>query len=108
MPTSPHADLRLTIPMERRRAPRVPIGGGAMAIFSDGGVAGTLTRVALLDASHTGLGVLSPAPVRPGSSFSLVPDSAAAPRQIGMVVRCEREEGGYRLGLRGRVAKAVA
>lgn len=98
----------LTIPIERRRVPRVPVRGGAMAIFSGGAAVGTLTRVALLDASHTGFGVLSPTPVRIGSSFSLIPEAVASPRRVGMVVRCEQTDEGYRLGLKTHAQKAVA
>jgi hypothetical protein len=82
--------------------------GGAMAIFSSGAAVGTLTRVALIDASHTGFGVLSPTPVRIGSSFSLIPEAIASPRRIGMVVRCEETEEGYHLGLKTHVQRAVA
>ena len=108
----PHADqpeLKLTVARERRRAPRVSVKGSAMTIFSSGLAAGMLTRVDLVDASHTGLGVTSPIEVAPGTSFSLIPEAVAWPRQIGIVVRCEKDEsGGYRLGLRSRFAKAVA
>lgn len=106
---SEHPELKLTVARERRRAPRVGVKGSAMTIFSSGSAAGMLTRVDLVDASHTGLGVTSPIAVSPGTSFSLIPEAVASPRQIGIVVRCEKDEQGlYRLGLRSRFAKAVA
>lgn len=102
-------DLRLTVSCERRRAPRVTVKGSAMTIFSSGRSAGMLTKVDLVDASHTGLCVNSPIAVAPGTSFSLIPEAVAWPRQIGIVVRCEQDvAGGYRLGLKSRFAKAVA
>ena len=99
---------------ERRRAPRRRVSGAAMAVFATGKAAGTLTRVDLLDASYTGLGIVSPVEVEPGTSCSIIPEHAMSPRQIGIVIRCERHDdedtglAGYRLGVQCRAQKAVA
>lgn len=93
---------------DRRKLPRRPISGGAMAIFSDGPGVGSLTRVDLIDASWTGLGVRCESPVSPGACVSLVPEASMMPRQTGVVVRCDQVNGAYHLGIRCRVAKAVA
>ncbi len=84
---------------ERRRGPRARLAGQAMAVFSAGTSAGSLTFVTLIDASWGGLGVLSPIAVEPGTAFSMVPDAGSFPRAVGMVVRCERADAGFRLGL---------
>ncbi|MFN5946244.1 MAG: hypothetical protein ACK5ZG_11595 [Phycisphaerae bacterium] len=101
-----NAQLRLQ--HERRKVPRREIKGGAMAVFSSGRGAGTLARVELLDASWTGLGVVSPIEVEPGTAVSVIPEHAMSPRQIGIVVRCEKFNDGWRLGLQCRTQKAVA
>lgn len=98
----------LRIASERRRIPRREIKGGAMAVFASGRGAGTLTRVELIDASWNGMGIKSPILVEPGTSVSVIPEHAMSPRQVGIVVRCEKVEEGYRLGLMCRVQKAVA
>lgn len=98
----------LRIASERRRIPRREVNGGAMAVFASGRGAGTLTRVELLDASWNGMGLKSPILVEPGTSVSVIPEHAMSPRQVGIVVRCEKIEEGYRLGLMCRVQKAVA
>ncbi|MDX2130792.1 MAG: hypothetical protein SFY69_01910 [Planctomycetota bacterium] len=94
---------------DRRKTPRRTMNGGAMAVFSDGPGPGTLSRVEVLDASWTGIGVRSPAPVMPGSSVSLVPESPMWPRQTGIVVRCEPDgQGAYRVGIMSKRRSAVA
>ena len=107
VPTQEHAPS-LRIASERRRIPRREVKGGAMAVFASGRGAGTLTRVELLDASWNGMGIKSPVMVEPGTSVSVIPEHAMSPRQVGIVVRCEKIEEGYRLGLMCRVQKAVA
>lgn len=103
-----HLDESNVIDSERRKIPRKVLGGGAMAVFSDGLGAGTLVHVELLDASWTGFGLKSPISVGPGCSVSLVPDSPAMPRQTGVVVRCEAIDGGYSIGMLAKRNKAVA
>jgi len=99
----------LSVPLERRRAPRRPAGGEAMAIFSTGVGVGALTSVTLLDSSRTGIAVRSRTEVAPGACVSLVPREATWPRQIGIVVRCEPDgDGGFRLGLRSRAGVVAA
>jgi hypothetical protein len=106
-------DLRLLI--DRRRSPRKVVKGDAMAVFATGKGAGTLARVRLVDASWVGLGLASPIAVEPGTSVSIIPEDAMSPRQVGIVVRCEKGEdtgeGGqdeYRVGVRCRAAKGAA
>ncbi len=93
---------------ERRGLPRRPVCGHAMAIFSTGSTAGRLSRVELIDASWTGIAIRSAEPVELGASVSLTPEDAMWPRQVGMVVRCEKVDDGYCLGLRSKRNKAVA
>lgn len=101
-------NAQLKIQHERRKVPRREVKGGAMAVFSSGRGAGTLARVELLDASWTGLGVVSPMEVEPGTAVSVIPEHAMSPRQVGIVVRCEKFDDGWRLGLQCRTQKAVA
>ncbi len=101
-------NAQLKIQRDRRKVPRREVKGGAMAVFSSGRGAGTLARVELLDASWTGLGVVSPMEVEPGTAVSVIPEHAMSPRQIGIVVRCEKFNDGWRLGLQCRTQRAVA
>lgn len=99
----------ISVQSERRKIPRRPVKGHAMAIFSGGPSVGTLTRVELLDASWLGIGVKSPVPVELGAGVSLVPEDSMWPRQTGIVVRCERDDdGAYHLGLRSKLNRAAA
>ena len=65
-------------------------------------------RVELMDASWTGIGFMSPVAIEPGSPCSLVPEDAMWPRQVGIVIRCEKDGDVYRVGLRSRMAQAAA
>lgn len=99
----------MTLQGDRRKLPRRVMGGGGMAVFSDGIGAGTLARVGVVDASWTGIGVTSPVAASPGTSVSLVPDSLMWPRQTGIVVRCEADgQGGYRIGILSKRKMAAA
>jgi hypothetical protein len=100
-------DERGTHAVERRTTPRAKFQGQAMAVFSSAVGAGSLTYVSLMDASSSGLGVLSPIPVEPGTAFSIVPETGNFPRAVGVVVRCEKFEESYRLGL-ATAARRVA
>ena len=100
-------DERGTHAVERRTTPRAKLCGQAMAVFSSASSAGSLTYVSLVDASSNGLGVMSPIPVEPGTAFSIVPETGNFPRAVGMVVRCEKVEDSYRLGL-ATAARRVA
>jgi hypothetical protein len=107
--TSPiHDDDRGPLTFERRRLPRKVMKGGGVAVFTQDHCAGTVVRVELVDGSHTGLGILSPVAIEPGTSFSLIPDHAMMPRAVGMAVRCDKVEGGYHIGLRTRIGSAAA
>lgn len=90
------------LPFDRRRLPRKQMSGFAMAVFTAGIAAGTVVRVELIDASHTGIGIKCPIPVEPGASFSLIPEDRMMPRQVGVAVRCEGEGEEFHLGLRMR------
>ena len=91
-----------SLPFDRRRLPRKVMSGFAMAVFTAGIYAGTVVRVELIDASHTGLGIRCPIPVEPGASFSLIPEDRMMPRQVGVAIRCEGDGEQFHLGLRMR------
>src|SRR4051812_42350852 len=93
---------------DRRKLPRRPINGHAMAVFTEGKNAGRLLRVELVDASWTGIGVRTAEPVGVGASCSLTPEDSMWPRQVGIVLRCEKDGEGWRVGLQSRMAKAAA
>lgn len=93
---------------DRRRVPRRHVHGSALAVFDGNGSLGALVRVAMLDESLGGVGVLSPVPVEVGSRFSLIPESGIGLRQIGEVMHCDFTHEGYRLGLRNRTLRSVA
>lgn len=100
-------DARGTHAIERRTTPRAKFQGQAMAVFSNPAGAGSLTYVSLVDASSNGMGVISPIPVEPGTAFSIVPETGSFPRAVGVVVRCEKCEDSYKLGL-ATAARRVA
>jgi hypothetical protein len=100
--------MTLSLNPDRRNLPRRPIHGHAMGVFSFGPTAAKLLRVALVDASWTGIGLTSPEPIEVGSSVALTPEDAMWPRQTGIVVRCDAAEDGYRVGLLSRQQRAVA
>ncbi|MFZ4573137.1 MAG: PilZ domain-containing protein [Phycisphaerales bacterium] len=93
---------------DRRRAERHGVGGEAVAVFTDEPGPGKILKVCLLDASESGLGVRSPVPIAPGAAFSLMPDKTVWPRHVGIVVRCERDGDGYKLGLRSKAPRTAA
>lgn len=97
-----------TLTFDRRKLPRRPIGGGAMAVFSSGPGPSRLGRVELIDASWTGIGVRSGFEVEVGSAVSLVPEDAMRPRAVGIVVRCVSTDKGFHLGIVSRLSQAVA
>lgn len=97
-----------SLDFDRRKLPRRPISGHAMAVFTPGNSVGTLVRVELLDASWKGIGFRSPMAFAPGTLCSLTPEDAMWPRQVGMVLRCEKDGDGYRVGLQSKLAQAAA
>lgn len=104
-----NSEKRGPIPFDRRRLPRKAMKGHAMAVFTQGFCAGSVVRVELSDASHTGLGIKSPVAVEPGTSFSLIPEHPMMPRAVGIAVRCEKiAEGHYHVGLKTRVGALAA
>lgn len=95
--------------IERRRVPRKAFNEAAMAVFSTGLNGAALSAVRIVDASHIGLGLMSPVPAEPGTSVSLLPDSPMWPRQTGIVVRCvQNPDGTYHLGLLSKRRTAAA
>lgn len=103
--------LRLTDaearPNERRIAGRVTAGGPLQAVRANGRDIPWIVRLELKDASRTGLGVLSDAPIEPGQRLSLRIDPVHGSWCTGEVVRCEREGDRYRVGIR-YLARAAA
>ena len=97
-----------SLAFDRRKLPRRPISGSAMAVFSQNNGPGRLMRVELVDASWSGIGVRTSEPIALGAACSLTPEDAMWPRQVGMVLRCEKDGEGYRVGLQSRLAKAAA
>lgn len=93
---------------DRRRELRRDVAGSALAVFTDSNGPGKLARVTLIDSSQGGLGVRTQCAVEPGACFSLVPECGTWPRQVGIVVRCDKTATGYSLGLRSRVIRAAA
>jgi hypothetical protein len=100
--------LQDPIPFNRRKLPRRPISGGAMAVFTENNGPGRLMRVELVDASWTGIGLRTSERIALGAACSLTPEDAMWPRQVGIVLRCEKDGEGYRVGLQSRLAKAAA
>ena len=101
------ATLTLTMPDDRRKLPRRPIKGHAMAVFSTGPTSTKIARVELVDASWKGIGIKAGEPIDLGTSVSLTPEDVMWPRQIGVVVRCEMlEDGTYNLGILSRRSNA--
>lgn len=95
----PYIDLD-SLKFERRREMRRPRAGAAMAAFYDEDGALSLTRVELLDSSERGLGLLSPVEIEKGVRFCLYSGSIPLPHSTGIVARCVREGGEFRVGLR--------
>lgn len=86
--------------MERRRSPRRPIEEIATAVFRDGRERFGLTRVLVLDSSHTGLGMKTDQGFELGTRVSLTANNMPMPHKSGTVVRCFRcEDGGYSVGI---------
>lgn len=83
---------------DRRRYSRMASGGSFVISYRDDSGAG-ITRVDLLDTSPTGLGVRSPVPLPPGTRVALFINGNTVPGRTGVVVRCERDERGFRAGL---------
>lgn len=92
---------------DRRYSPRARLSGEAFAMFTDSITAGKLATIELVDGCAGGFGVRCPFAVEPGASFSMTPESGRMGRHVGMVVRCEADGDGYRLGLRSRGTRAA-
>lgn len=92
---------------DRRFSPRAKLCGEAFAVFTDSITAGKLATIELVDGCAGGFGVRCPFAVDPGASFSMTPESGRMGRHVGMVVRCEPDGEGYRLGLRSRGTRAA-
>lgn len=86
--------------MERRRSPRRPIEETATAVFRDGCERFGLTRVLVIDSSHTGLGLKVLQQFDLGTRVTLTANNMPMPHRSGTVVRCEAcEEGVYSVGI---------
>ncbi|MDP1660315.1 MAG: PilZ domain-containing protein [Phycisphaerales bacterium] len=99
--TSPIAKLNADqLHMERRRSPRRPIEEMVTAVFRDGRERFGLTRVILLDSSHTGLGIKADQSFEPGTRFTLTANNVPMPHRSGTVVRCiPCGDGAYSVGV---------
>lgn len=85
--------------LDRRRAARVPAVGVSHATFSDGLGRFGVARLELIDRSFEGLGVRTDTGLPVGARVSICPPGGSVPTLTTIVVRCEPEQGGYRLGL---------
>ena len=86
--------------MERRRSPRRPIEELVTAVFRDGRERFGLTRVLVLDSSHTGLGLKADQAFELGTRFTLTANNMPMPHRSGTVVRCNPcASGGYSVGV---------
>lgn len=86
--------------IERRGSARLAASGEMVATFrgADGRIG--LTRVEMVDTSDGGLGLVSPVAIEPGMSVTLRDARTRQPWTDAACVRCVREVGGYRVGLR--------
>lgn len=105
--SSPQFLVQRTSEDDRRYSPRARLSGEAFAMFTDSISAGKLATIELIDGCAGGFGVRCPFAVEPGASFSMTPETGRMGRHVGMVVRCEAEGDGYRLGLRSRGMRAA-
>lgn len=87
-----------TLRFNRRGAARRQAEGSLTAIFRDGNSRTALAPVELIDISPGGLGLRSTVAVGHGARVALTGGSTC-PTWTATVVRCEPEDGGYRLGV---------
>jgi hypothetical protein len=86
--------------MERRRSPRRPIEETATAVFRDGRERFGLTRVLVIDSSHTGLGLKALQHFELGMRVTLTANNMPMPHRSGTVVRCTlSDDGAYSVGI---------
>lgn len=104
--TGPNFDQ---LKMERRRAPRRLIEEIATAVFHHGRERFGLTRVILVDSSHTGIGLKTDQPFEPGTRITLTQNNIPMPHRSGTVVRCNPAdtEGHFSVGIRYDKSKAA-
>lgn len=86
---------------ERRASPRRGTAGEHLAAFVRAGGAARVSRVELVDISGEGLGVWSASAVEVGSRLLLYRANGRAPVDCGVVVRCDRDGDGWRVGVSG-------
>lgn len=82
----------------RRECARYPAEGSAIAIAN---IAHRrlVTTTDLVDASPSGLGLLSPMELPIGANVQLHFNNSELPGRSGTVVRCHQVEDGYRVGI---------
>jgi len=86
--------------LERRRSPRRPLEETATAVFRDGHERFGLTRVLVVDSSHTGLGLKVLQNFDLGTRVTLTANNMPMPHRGGTVVRCDAcEDGAYSVGI---------
>jgi hypothetical protein len=105
MSSLPRQQIELTGPnfdqlkMERRRSPRRLIEELATAVFHHGRERFGLTRVLVVDSSHTGIGLKTDAYFEPGTRLTLTQNNVPMPHRSGTVVRCVQGDEGFLVGV---------
>lgn len=92
-------DVLDTLPFERRAADRAPASGSMQAVLANGREMPWVMRLGLLDASQSGLCVKTDAPIEPGARLSLRVDPVHGNWTTGVVVRCVKDGGDFRVGI---------
>jgi hypothetical protein len=85
--------------LDRRRCPRRAAEELVTAVFSQGDDRLGVTRLLLLDVSHTGIGAACEKPLDPGTRVTLTSHGIPMPHKSGTVVRCLVTTEGYLLGI---------
>lgn len=93
--------------LDRRRRERSTLSGEGIAVFSDGEGYAKIAKVVFRDVSGVGLGVWCGVEIKPGSRFTLKPDSGLKRSHAGVVSRCTRDGDRFILGLVVAQAKAA-
>jgi hypothetical protein len=95
------------IKLERRRSPRHVVEELVTAVFKGDDRIG-VTRLLVVDASHTGLGACSETFLEPGTRVTLTTRGVPMPHKAGTVVRCIKSAQGFLLGVRFDTTKTAA
>ena len=107
MPLAPYTPDPETLRLQFRNSERTTARGTVMAAFTDAHGGTRLARVDLRDESRGGLGLICPLPVRVGSRFTIYARLQPIVEDAGIVTRCIRDKGAYRIGLRRDTRRAA-